>query len=262
VIIDLAEATGLPVALDQTTCRLAFRPPLAAVDAATRPTELLRAVYRDPLTLDRLAPDGLYFMYDGVALLEHREALARAGLRYDLTVLRPITLGDEPVKTLGHYHTLAPDGLAYPELYQVVWGCAHFVLQLAHAPDYRVEKVIVVEARAGEAVLMPPGWGHVSINAGDTALVMCNWIADACGTVPGPYLDLAGAACYEIRLQGGDSPLLPNPRYGAPCPEGVVPIPAAMSNLLPTGPIYATGVADIGALQPLVRPSVIDWRST
>jgi len=260
VILDLADATGLPVSLDEATCRFTFGRPLSAIEPTTRPAELLGRVYRDAGAVDRLAPDGLYFMYDGVALPEHRAALAQAGLRYDLTVLRPITVGAEPVKTLGHYHTLAPDGLRYPELYQVVFGCAHFVLQLADAPQYRVQAVIVVEARAGDAVLMPPGWGHVSVNAGATALVMCNWIAADCGTVPAPYLEMAGAACYEVRGRDGALELTPNPRYGGHCPDIVSPTPERMGNLLPAGPIYATAVADLDALRPLVMPSALDWR--
>jgi len=260
VILDLADATGLPVSLDDATCGLTFGPPLSAIEPTTRPAELLARVYRDPGAVDRLAPEGLYFMYDGVALPEHRAALGQTGLRYDLTVLRPITVGDEPVKTLGHYHTLAPDGVPYPELYQVAFGCAHFVLQFARAPEYRVEAVVVVEARAGEAVLMPPGWGHVSVNAGGTALVMCNWIAEACGTVPARYLEMAGAACYEVRGRGGALELRPNPRYDGHCRDSLNATPERMGNLLPVGPIYATGVADLDALRPLVMPSALDWR--
>jgi len=76
-------------------------------------------------------------MYDGVALPDDRPAIERAGLRFDLTVLRPAIIGEEPVKTLGHYHNLAPGGLPYPELYQVVFGHAHFVLQLGREPGQR-----------------------------------------------------------------------------------------------------------------------------
>lgn len=260
MILDLGDATGLPVSLDDTTCRLTFALPLSAMEPATRPADLLGRVYRDPTAVGLLAPSGLYFMYDGLARPEHRAALTQAGLRYDLTVLRPLIVGDEPVKTLGHYHTVAPGGLPYPELYQVVFGCAHFILQLSRGPRYEVEEVLAVEAHAGDAVLMPPGWGHVSVNAGGTPLVMCNWIAEACATVPAPYLETAGAACYEVRRPDGALTFLSNPRYETHCPETASEIPAGMGNLLPPGPIYTAGVADPIALRPLLEPSSFVWR--
>jgi glucose-6-phosphate isomerase len=255
---NLAAATGLPVSLDLELCRLVCHPPLSAVEPATRPAEQLRAVYRDRAAVDELARDGLYYMYDGIALPEHRQLLERAGLRYDLTLLRAGDAGDEPIKTLGHYHTLDPDGLPYPELYQVVHGRAHFVLQLAHAPKYRVEQVEVVEAQAGEVVLMAPGWGHVSINAGDGPLVMCNWIAASCATVPEPYLACNGAACYEVRRAHG-LVLVPNPRYGIACPAAVHRAEPEVKGFIGAGPIYATGIANLDALRPLVAPSAFEW---
>jgi glucose-6-phosphate isomerase len=272
---DLAVASGLPVSLEDeaarpqesarrggasrvAACRLLFAPPLSAIEPATRPADRLRQVYRDPAAVGRSAAQGFYFMYDGVALPQHRAAIARAGLRYDLTLLRHAVVGDEPVKTLGHYHDVAPAGVPYPELYEVVFGIACFVLQLAHAPAYRVQRIVVVEARAGEAVLMPPGWGHVSINAGDTPLVMCNWIADACRTVPEPYLERRGAACYAVRSRAGLT-LAPNPNYDAPYPCAVNRAGAAAPALLSTGPIYTHGVDHLDALRPLIEPTRCDW---
>ena len=302
MIHDLAAAAGLPVSLgvasdapewgaapsDDETCRLLFAAPLAAIAPATRPADQLRQVYRDPAAVDRAASQGLYFMYDGVALPEHRAAIARAGLRYDLTLLRRATVGDEPVKTLGHYHDLAPDGLPYPELYQVVFGVAYFVLQLAHErlplaprrdnvtqsppglrslgevgsavslPCYQVQRVVVVEARAGDVVLMPPGWGHVSVNAGDTPLVMCNWIADACKAVAEPYLERRGAAWHAVRQQGRLS-MSPNRAYRVVLPMVAKRATPRPPLALPRGPIYAQGSANLDDLRPLVEPASFNW---
>ncbi|UCH36506.1 MAG: glucose-6-phosphate isomerase [Armatimonadota bacterium] len=255
---DLADTTGLPVSFDAETGGLIFAPPLPAPEPATRAPERLRAVYRHPQALDEFEDKSLYLMYDGVALPEHGRAIAEAGLRYDLTVLPHAMIGDEPIKTLGHYHTAASDGLPYPELYQVVLGCTYFVLQLAGAPDYRVEDTMVVEARAGEVVLMPPGWGHVSVNAGDAPLVMCNWIASACDTVPEPYLARGGAAWHVVCAVHGLQ-LVPNPRYEAPGAVTRQRGARGIPGFIAPGPIYALGVADLGALRPLVEPTAYDW---
>lgn len=274
MIHDLRAATGLPVALDDDACRVLFRPPLGAMEPATRPAALLRRVYRHPEAVSELAPRGLYFMYDGVALPRHRDRVARAGLRYDLTVLRLGLVGDEPVKTLGHYHSAAPEGLPYPELYQVVRGRAWFVLQRAWAPEYRVEQVALLTAQAGDLVLMPPGWGHVSINVGKEPLVLCNWIAAACEAIAWPYLERRGAAYHAVRA-GRRIEWVANPSYSSTAPRpraraagwvawaggsaGCTALPRPRRALDLTGPLYTAGVGNLEALRFLVVPSAVDW---
>src|SRR3972149_8797730 len=73
----------------------------------------------------------LYYMYRDLSL-SRNDALAMKehGLRYDITVIPPQMLGNEFVKTAGHYHPLVPGTrITFPEIYEVLGGEATYILQ-------------------------------------------------------------------------------------------------------------------------------------
>ena len=114
------------------------------------------------------------------------------------------TLCGERVKTKGHYHPKSPEGIEYPEIYQVFEGEAHYLLQARN-----LSRVILVEAGAGETVVVPPGFGHVTINPGQGELVMANLVSDGFTSDYGFFESHRGAAYYEL----SDGRLEQNPRY-------------------------------------------------
>jgi len=127
----------------------------------------------------------LYFMFRDVHREQDKQLLDKHGLRYDVTSLPAIGLGPEFNKTYGHYHPLAPNSkTAYPELYEVLYGEAWYVLQKRKADANglpakgdELEEIIVVKAKAGDKVLMPPNYGHLTINPSLTqTLVMANLV--------------------------------------------------------------------------------------
>src|SRR5271157_5416728 len=65
-------------------------------------------------------PD-IYFMY--------RNVYKKDDIRFDVTVIPPFDVRGECAKTHGHYHPGSEDGLAYPEVYQVLRGSAVFIIQ-------------------------------------------------------------------------------------------------------------------------------------
>jgi len=98
----------------------------------------------------------LYYMYRDLALTaEDRAYLNKQNVRFDITIIPPGTVGGEYVKTKGHYHPLSPSGIGYPELYQVLAGEALYLLQRSDLGD-----IVAVTAKAGEFVLIPPGYDH------------------------------------------------------------------------------------------------------
>ncbi len=106
----------------------------------------------------------LYYMYRGVE--------TRNNLRYDITVIPAKMLGVEFVKTLGHYH---PD--EHGELYIVLEGRAIYLMQKIDK-DGEIEDIYAVEAKKGDHVVVPPEYGHITINPGDEELKMANWVAE------------------------------------------------------------------------------------
>jgi glucose-6-phosphate isomerase len=139
------------------------------------------------------ASDPLYYMYRDLALSSaDRCWLDRAHLRYDITVIPPRDLCGEYVKTKGHYHPCSPEGIGYPELYEVMDGQAQFLLQSRTLDD-----AILVLAGTGARVIIPPGYGHITINPStDSTLVLSNLVSTAFESEYGEYEIRHGAAYY------------------------------------------------------------------
>jgi glucose-6-phosphate isomerase len=175
---------------------------------ARRLREMYCVLY-DPKAVDKVPSDTvLYCMYRDAILKEHLKLFRKKKVRFDITVIAPMVLGGELNKTLGHYHPKAVDNLSYPEIYQVLWGHASYLLQKKEGgaiSDFRI-----IEVGAGDTLLIPPNYGHVTVNSGETPLVMANLVSDASTSVYEDYVSKGGAAYYL--LKGGR--LVPNPRYG------------------------------------------------
>jgi glucose-6-phosphate isomerase, archaeal len=170
---------------------------------AVRTMEEMRPVLADPSCT---CSDPLYFMYRDLAKSDADWRWLHAHhLRYDLTVIPPRDLCGEWVKTKGHYHPKNPAGVGYPEIYEVLEGSAHFLLQSRELDD-----IVMIGAGCGDVVIIPPGYGHVSINPSrDETLAMANIVSTAFESEYGEYESHHGAAYFE--LSSGD--LLKNPRY-------------------------------------------------
>lgn len=214
--VELAGPTGLPLAL-RPPGELVFRDGLPSVTPAERSWDELRPVVRDAAS----CPEGTaYLMYRDVCWPGDRPLLERAGLRYDLTVIPPAAAGREPVRTHGHYHPLAPGGeLTYPELYQVVHGEAWFLLQRPGPGG--AAALLAVRAKVGDYVLVPPGFGHVTVNVGEGTLVVANWVERHFTPSFSQVRERRGLA-YHLLRHGGGVELVPNEAYRHPVPVRVL----------------------------------------
>lgn len=148
----------------------------------------------------------LYLMYRNVSQNEKDHAWMQSrSVRYDITVIPPANLGGEYVKTKGHYHPENPAGIGYPEVYEVIGGTAHFLLQTKSLDD-----IVLIEGHKGDIVVIPPGYGHVTINpSDDEILTMANLVSTAFSSEYAFYGTMHGAAYYE--LAGGH--MRKNPVY-------------------------------------------------
>lgn len=155
---------------------------------------------------------GLYYMHRSVHVPRDAKLFARCNLRYDVTVFPKGSVGREFNKTFGHYHQLAclKPKLSYPELYEVLYGEALFLLQRRGSDSLKPVESVLVRARAGEKVLVPPNWGHVSMNSKPLkTLVEANLICPDSKADYAPYEKLHGASHYV--LTSGIA--VKNPRY-------------------------------------------------
>jgi len=127
----------------------------------------------------------------------------------------PNKLGLEIVKTKGHDHPFLPGSkMTDPELYEVLEGEAHYLLQRREQEQgrgtERITDVVVVKAKKGDKVIIPPNYGHVMINPSEATLKTANWVADAFSSIYEPIKIKGGAAYFE--LTNGE--FVKNAKYG------------------------------------------------
>ena len=153
----------------------------------------------------------LYYMYRGAGLTEEdKKKIADARLRYDITVIPPLMLGKEFNKTAGHYHCEAAAGISYPEIYEVLEGEAYYLMQ-SPIKNSSVADAYFVHAVAGDKVIIPPNYGHFTINAGDKDLAMANWVCLDCVSDYSAVKEKHGACYFAVKnppdplLQRGNS---------------------------------------------------------
>jgi glucose-6-phosphate isomerase len=147
-----------------------------------------------------------YYMYRAVAKSdEDRTWMESRNIRFDITVIPPTNLCGEYIKTKGHYHPDDPSGTGYPEIYEVLAGEAHYLIQTRDCSD-----VVMISARAGDVIVVPSGYGHVTINPSKKhVLEMANIVSSRFTSNYQGYEARHGAAYFEM----ANGELVKNPAY-------------------------------------------------
>jgi len=158
------------------------------IAASMRTFSQMRPVLAHPEKECGIDPDEpAYYMY--------RAAAKFKSLRYDITRITPLDLCGERCKTYGHAHPKSQKGASWPEIYEVLAGSAHFLLQRVN--ELGVDDAVLLSAKKGECLLIPPGYGHVTINEGKTELVLANIVSDRFEADYSTYTNHRGACFYE-----------------------------------------------------------------
>jgi glucose-6-phosphate isomerase len=192
-LLKLETVSGLPLKLEDA--HLVFEGGLPEVIPDIRHLQDYKNVLAPDSPLE--GPEDDYFMYRDVGWPKDKEMFRQRQYRYDITVLKAGVVGRELLKTVGHYHPFVPGtNVTYPEVYEVISGRAHYVCQKVEGN--KVLDFFVVEALPGQKVVIPPNYGHITINPGDEPLVMSNVTADGFKSIYKPLEELHGAAYYEL----------------------------------------------------------------
>lgn len=197
--INLQKISGLPILFDERKLDLIFKDDFSFIKKSERSLEELRPYLKN---LDAAkGPDPVYTVWRYAHLKQDDEKIKAVGLRYDLTLIPPGKIGDEFVKTAGHYH------LPYPEAYEVLLGRAYFMIQSESA-------VFLVEAGPGEKFIIPPGFGHNTINVFNEPLLIANFVSEKAEYNYEPYKNNHGAMYYFV--SGGELVNIEkNPNYNS-----------------------------------------------
>lgn len=167
--LDLTPRVGIPLRLTrQADDPLVIGPGGFVERHVRRSLEEMRPFLADP---DAHGLRYVYHAYRGAMLREDYAWFVEQGLQHQITVVLPGTLSREWYKTAGHYHSYHRRGRRYPEVAEVLCGHGLIVLQQLYNPE-RIAEIVAVAISAGDMVVIPPGYGHVLINAGGEELVV------------------------------------------------------------------------------------------
>ena len=151
----------------------------------------------------------------------HYYMIRGGSLKGNITIWESGTVGGEYIKTYGHYHIGELD-----ETYLILAGEGIALLQKLVEEDgipqiNRVEEFKAIKVKAGDSVYMPPGFGHLIVNTGQTWLVTSDDSpvsgADDSASMPG-HADyemarkMRGFAYYVVEKNGVPA-FVKNPLY-------------------------------------------------
>lgn len=177
---------------------------------AVRPHEKMIDVLKNP---DATGPKEHYYMIRGGTDMRN------------ITVWEPGLVGDEYIKTYGHYHIGQLD-----ETYWLLFGRGVLLQQKLVERDGKpqpdeVEEFRAVQMESGQSAYMPPGYGHLVANVGTTYMVTADDSPVDFGdrdpvSMPGHadyemVKQMRGFAYYVVERNGAPA-LIKNPRYTKP----------------------------------------------
>ncbi len=255
-MIDLSKFSGLPIKLDSETNKLTFPIQIKTEPNVRYLKELKPVLYEETSLPDNLQ---IYYMYRDICKPENREIMTQENLRYDITVIPPLIIGKEFIKTLGHYHPLTENSsLTYPEIYEVLNGTAHFLLQMVE--NVRIEEATLIEAKSGERIIIPPNYGHITINPSKETLVMSNFVGRNFSSIYEPIIEMRGGVYYELLIEGKIE-WLQNIRYKHSKPLGRERLVSMKElNLREEEPLYKRFETNPNSFDFLVHPNRFSWK--
>lgn len=230
---DLHSISGLDLRLDEAHLSLLFGDDVVHPDGELRRLSETQATLWDT---DSTGPDHLYTIYMDIAAREDLPALRNQGLLYGSVVYNHGTLGRELLRSQGHVHSEKPRvGLRHSEVYEFWTGRGYVYLQRECAPV--VTQAYLVPVGPGDKVVVPFGWVHLTINAGDDVLSFGAWCARDNALEYGALRALGGPAHFV--LPGGE--IVPNPRYeSVPAVTHVRPSDLPLLGIPTDRPIYTS----------------------
>lgn len=158
-------------------------------------------------------PAIVYSIAMDVGKSAHRSLLEKMRLLYGVVMYAAGRLGDEPVRSQGHIHKQSPLSLcSTPEVYEIWEG--EGVIYMQEYGDDDPGRCYAVAAKAGDVVIVPPGWTHATISANPlTPLVFGAWCDREYGFVYDKVKAHKGIAWFPLFDANGILKWESNPNY-------------------------------------------------
>jgi glucose-6-phosphate isomerase, archaeal len=163
---------GLPIRFDRSSMDFQYGPGLFGPRPEYRRLVDIRPSLRDP---NSSGPDPVYAIAMDVGWVDDLDELKTRMLLFGVVMYAGGRLGDEPVRSQGHFHAISPhSGWSAPELFEIWEGRAIIYGQERSGDD--PGRCVAIEAGPGDKVVMPPAWSHFVVNADlDSKLIFGAW---------------------------------------------------------------------------------------
>jgi glucose-6-phosphate isomerase, archaeal len=218
--IDLTVSSGLPAAVERYTGALLLGEGLNVPFVRLRMLHDLDAVWANPVPDD----DRMIYHYtSGLWFNKDEPYWKKANIIYGIVVFKPGVFSGEYNKSSGQYHpVMPPNTKAAPEIYTVLHGIGHFLLQKAVPPYTSIEDAVLVEVHEGESFVVPPDYGHLQINCGKEPLIFSYVVMDGMQGVYEPFKQKKGAVYYEMESTEAGSTFVANANYSQQIPLRII----------------------------------------
>jgi glucose-6-phosphate isomerase len=209
---DISPQCGLPISISENDGKLySNSPELIIPKEGKRTFEQLEEVTTEPATEQQR--DFAYLVYRNIFMRRDSGMFLASPLRYNLVVLPPGRIGNEYIKTLGHFHSIKPGTTtAYPEIYEIILGEAIFLIQKMDESLQAVLEHYIFTCKQGEKIIIPPGFGHTTINATENILVMGNIMTTNNKPNYEPFRQFKGASYAVLHRKENTISIEKNPR--------------------------------------------------
>lgn len=211
----------------------------------------IRPSLRDP---ECSGPDPVYGIAMDVGKTSDVAELRKRFLLFGVVAYASGRLGEEPVRSQGHVHAIAPHcGWSTPELFEIWEGRAVIYAQEFVGDD--PGRCIAVEAAPGDQVVVPPNWAHCVANASSTERMVFGALCDRqYGFLYDGVRAHRGLAWFPL-LRGQRIEWAANPHYAASSLQLRKPRAYPELGLDRTVPVYRQFEADAERLQWVSEPA-------
>jgi glucose-6-phosphate isomerase len=152
---------ALDVSLSEHGLSFLYGPGVTGPEPEFRTLDAIRSSLLDPHCS---GPDPVYGIAMDVARTQDLQSLQQRMLLYGIVAYTAGRLGQEPARSQGHVHAIAPhSGWSPPEIFEILQGRA--IVYAQQSTDDDPGLCVAVTAGPGEKIVVPPGWAHCVINA-------------------------------------------------------------------------------------------------